>query len=166
MLERCTSWPAKRWGSDSWYFAYGSNLDIDQKELRTGTIRHAEACCLPGYRFLFNKRGSNGQRFANIVPDRSADVWGVAYLCSPAAMREMDRFEGVAGGHYFRVPVRLLTRTGEPRDAVTYVAGAKYLCEEATPTEAYLQKILKGALHHGLPEEYIRFIEAAAPRSP
>src|SRR5215203_2020492 len=114
--RRCTSWPAKRWGSDSGYFAYGSNLDIDQKELRTGTIRHAEACRLPGYRFLFNKRGSNGQCFANIVPDRSADVWGVAHLCSPVAMREMDRFEGVAGRHYFRVFVRLLTRTGEARD--------------------------------------------------
>jgi hypothetical protein len=78
----------------------------------------------------------------------------------------MDRFEGAAGGHYFRVSVRLLTRTGEARDAVTYVAGAKYLCEESIPTEAYLQKILKGALHHGLPEEYIRFIAAAAQWSP
>ena len=56
-------------------------------------------------------------------------------------MREMDRFEGVARGHYFRVPVRLLIRTGEARDVVTYVAGAKYLCEEATPTEAHLQKL-------------------------
>ncbi len=150
---------------DSWYFAYGSNLDIDQKELRTGTIRHAEVCRLPGYRFLFNKRGSNGQRFANIVPDPGAHVWGVAYLCSLAAVEEMDRFEGVGAGHYIRMPVRLLTRTDAPRDAVTYIAGAKYLCKEATPTEAYLQKILKGALHHGLPEEYIRFIEAAAQRS-
>ncbi len=151
---------------DSWYFAYGSNLDIDRKERRTGTIRQAEVCRLPGYRFLFNKRGSNGQRFANIVPDRSAEVWGAAYLCSPGAMEEMDRFEGVGAGHYGRMAVRLLTKTGEPRDAVTYVAGAKYLCKEATPTEAYLQKILKGALHHGLPEEYIRFIEAAAQRKP
>lgn len=151
---------------DSWYFAYGSNLHIDQKELRTGTIRHAEACRLPGYRFFFNKRGSDGQRFANMIPDRSSDVWGVAYRCNPAAMREMDRFEGVEGGHYLRISVRLLTRTGEPRDAVTYVAGANYLCEEAAPTKAYLQRILKGARHHGLPEEYIHSIEAAARRSP
>ena len=114
----------------------------------------------------FDKRGSNGQRFANIVPDRSADVWGVAYLCSPVAMEEMDRFEGVGAGHYIRTAVRLLTETGEPRDAVTYVAGAEYLCEETSPMQPYLQKILKGALYHGLPEEHIRFIEAVAQRSP
>ncbi len=36
---------------DSWYFAYGSNLDIDQKELRIGTIRHAEVCRLRGSDF-------------------------------------------------------------------------------------------------------------------
>ena len=90
---------------DSWYFAYGSNLDIDQKELRTGMSRHAEVCRLPGYRFVFNKRGSNGQRFANIVPDRSADVWGVAYLCNRADMEEMDKFEGVGAGHYVRMAV-------------------------------------------------------------
>jgi hypothetical protein len=44
---------------DKWYFAYGSNLFIDQKEQRTGRIRQAVCCRLAEYRFAFNKRRGN-----------------------------------------------------------------------------------------------------------
>jgi hypothetical protein len=46
---------------DKWYFAYGRNLDVHQKTLRTRRIRQALRCRLPGYRFAFNKRGEEGQ---------------------------------------------------------------------------------------------------------
>ena len=53
-----------------WYFAYGSNLDRDQKEARTGAIREARVARLRGYRLAFNKRASKaGRLYANIVPD-------------------------------------------------------------------------------------------------
>jgi gamma-glutamylcyclotransferase (GGCT)/AIG2-like uncharacterized protein YtfP len=147
---------------DTWYFAYGSNLDIAQKKGRTGKIRRAEPCRLPGYRLAFNKRGSQGERFANIVPDASHEVWGVAYLCSPAALCTMDEYEGVTGGHYSRIPVRVFTKSGDALDAVTYVAGEDYVCGEGLPTSSYLQRIVHGARHHSLPEEYIRSLVAAA----
>ena len=38
---------------DQWYFAYGSNLLIDQKVERTGQIRQAVLCCLEGLRAYF-----------------------------------------------------------------------------------------------------------------
>jgi cation transport regulator ChaC len=147
---------------DTWYFAYGSNLNVDQKERRTGTIRHAKPCRLPGYRLAFNKRGSSGERFANIVPYADREVWGVAYLCSPAALQQMDCSEGVPGGHYVRVAIRVLTRANEALDAVTYIAGAEYHCEEGRPSDSYLQRILSGARQHALPEEYIQSIENLA----
>lgn len=126
---------------DTWYFAYGSNLHVDQKELRTGTIRRAEPARLPGYRLAFNKRGSGGRCLANICPDPEREVWGVAYLCSAAALREMDRFEGVAAGHYARSSVRVVVRSGELLDALTYVAGSKHLCAEGLPAADYLHRI-------------------------
>jgi gamma-glutamylcyclotransferase (GGCT)/AIG2-like uncharacterized protein YtfP len=147
---------------DQWYFAYGSNLFIDQKEERTGRIRKAIRCRLPGFSFAFNKRGDGGQVYANIVPDDSAEVWGVVYLCNPKAIVEMDRYEGVASGHYERIPVTVEAESGEKVEAITYVAGDDFICEAAKPSSEYLHKIVSGALHHCLPIEYVSKIERLA----
>jgi AIG2 family protein len=144
--------------NDVWYFAYGSNLFIDQKECRTGTIRRAIPCRLPGYRFAFNKRGADGTAKANIIRDQSGEVWGVAYLCDPEAMRKMDANEGVDGGHYEHLTVEVTTREGETLRAVTYVAGSDYVVDGLSPSQGYRRKIVDGARHHGLPEDYVRCI--------
>jgi len=147
---------------DRWYFAYGSNLAIDQKELRTGTIREARRACLLGHRIVFSKLGSDGTGKANITPDGTQVVWGVAYLCRPKALMEMDKSEGVAGGHYHRKNVQVRCESGEVLEAVTYVAGERYLKSPTSPTPKYLHKIVSGARNHGLPEEYIQEIQQAA----
>jgi len=147
---------------DRWYFAYGSNLSIDQKERRTGRIREARRVCLLGHRIVFNKLGSDGTGKANINPDRTHAVWGVAYLCSPRALTEMDDYEGVAGGHYNRKTVQVRCESGEALEAVTYVAGERYVQSPISPTPKYLHQIVSGARNHGLPEDYIQEIQQAA----
>jgi gamma-glutamylcyclotransferase len=117
---------------------------------------------LKGYRFAFNKRGGSGQIYANIVPDESAEVWGVVYLCNPEAIRSMDEYEGVASGHYERIQVAVEKDTGETAQAITYVAGEDFVCEPGKPSDEYLDKIVSGARHHALPEEYVRMIEDLA----
>jgi gamma-glutamylcyclotransferase len=152
----------EKMNGDQWYFAYGSNLLVDQKEKRTGRIRQAVRSRLKGYRFAFNKRGDSGQIYANIVPDDTADVWGVVYLCNPVAIRSMDEYEGVASGNYERIHVAVEKDAGETVEALTYVAGKDFTCEPGKPSAEYLGKIISGARHHGLPEEYVRRIEALA----
>ena len=147
---------------DQWYFAYGSNLFVDQKEGRTGRIREAIRSHLSGYRFVFNKRGGGGQVYANIVPDDSTEVWGVVYLCDPEAIHGMDRYEGVASGHYERILVKVDQVSGQTVEAITYVAGEDFICEPGKPSAEYLGKIISGARHHALPQQYIRMIEALA----
>lgn len=146
--------------SDQWYFAYGSNLASDQKENRTGPIRVQSRARLDRYRIAFNKRGTDGTGKANIVPDPSGTVWGVVYLCSPNALKAMDRHEGVSGGHYARKGVRVRVDGGAELDAVTYVAGNELIDNSLAPSQEYLQTILRWAKEHGLPEEYIRHLEA------
>jgi gamma-glutamylcyclotransferase len=152
----------EKMNGDQWYFAYGSNLLVDQKEKRTGRIRQAVRSRLKGYRFAFNKRGGSGQIYANIAPDDTAEVWGIVYLCNPEAIRRMDQCEGVASGHYERIRVTVETDTGEKVDAITYVAGEDFICEPGKPSDQYLGTIISGARHHALPEEYVRTIEALA----
>ena len=147
---------------DQWYFAYGSNLFIDQKEERTGRIRQAMRCHLPGFRFAFNKQGNGGQIYANIVQDKASEVWGVCYLCDPEAIQKMDRFEGVAGGHYEQISVAVENDAGEVLDALTYLAGEEFVCEPGMPSAKYLNTIISGARHHALPDGYIAQIERLA----
>jgi hypothetical protein len=139
----------------------GSNMSRDRKEERTGAIRDARRCRLLGYRFAFNKRSGRvpGAAFANIVSDDTSTVWSVAYLCNKDAFERLDHFEGVLSGHYKHLSVSVVLDNGDVLDAITYVAGESYICEERAPTDVYLNAILVGAREHQLPAEYIERIE-------
>jgi gamma-glutamylcyclotransferase (GGCT)/AIG2-like uncharacterized protein YtfP len=148
--------------TDRWYFAYGSNLSAEQKELRTGTIREVRVARLDGHRIAFNKRGIDGTGKANIVQDAAGTVWGVIYRCSAAALDDMDVNEGVAGGHYLRTDVRVRCESGDRMDAVAYIAGDTFVDDSLAPSGQYLDTILRGARQHHLPEDHIREIKRAA----
>jgi hypothetical protein len=71
----------------------------------------------------------------------------------------MDANEGVNGGHYEHLTVEVTTREDETLTALTYVAGLGYLVDGLAPSRDYRRRIVDGARHHGLPEEYVRRIE-------
>jgi gamma-glutamylcyclotransferase (GGCT)/AIG2-like uncharacterized protein YtfP len=144
--------------TDVWYFAYGSNLSRLIK-LRNGGMRPARVACLKDYRFAFNKRGSRGEVYANVMASPGDVVWGVIYLCDGPTMDGVDRYEGVGSGDYLRQTLRVETRDGETVLAEIYLAGESFLATTGRPTPSYLQQIVSGAKHHGLSEEYIRGIE-------
>jgi len=148
--------------SDVWYFAYGSNMSVDRKRVRTGLIRKSHRAMLRDYRLAFNKAATGGGVYANIVESDGTSVWGVIYLCDPAAMAELDRREGVMGGHYERTTVTVELDGGTKETAETYVAGQKYLVSEGSPTDEYLDFIVTGAGEHGLPSEYIQAVQRLA----
>ena len=148
--------------SDVWYFAYGSNLWVDQKEFRTGTIRigseRPQIAKLHNYRLAFNKRGSNGQVYANVVHCPNADVIGVVYRCSPTAIDTMSDFE--IG--YEQQTVTVTLEDSSTIDAITFVAQISHVVNEASPSEAYLKRILTGASQHCLPQDYIENVRRLA----
>jgi gamma-glutamylcyclotransferase len=148
--------------SDTWYFAYGSNLSKGRKEERTGLIRCSLRARLKDYRLAFNKKATKGSVYANIVSKAESEVWGVIYLCDPEAMAELDRLEGVMGGHYERVLIAVELDNGTQQSAEVYVAGSKFIGSDEKPSDDYLHYILTGANEHGLPIEYIEKIQKLA----
>jgi cation transport regulator ChaC len=145
-----------------WYFAYGSNLWSEQMERRTGAIRSVSdrprVARLPNYRLAFNKRGSEGQAFANIMPAAGDVVIGVVYPCQPSALEKMDEYES----GYLRRAVRVLIDDGSTVEAIAYVATGKNLVDNARPSGEYVTRILTGAAEHGLPHDYIEKIKLLA----
>jgi gamma-glutamylcyclotransferase (GGCT)/AIG2-like uncharacterized protein YtfP len=143
------------------HFAYGSNLDIERMHERTGAVREPRLACLHGYRLAFNKLGNNGTGKGNIVPSAGRKVWGVIYQCTDDELAKLDRKEGVRLGHYTHVTVEVESDS-KWIQVDTFVAGQAYLHAGLLPAADYLARIIKGARHHGLPEDYIAEIERIA----
>lgn len=148
----------------SWYFAYGSNMDAARLfGARLGPAGAAAgeriAGRLDGWRLAFNKpaRTPVGSSAANIVPADGASVFGTLNLLSEAGFTVLDRYEGVAAGHYRRCTAAVVRPdTGELLEAITYVA--VLTGEDLKPTRAYLAHLLAGK--DLLPADYLRRLAA------
>ena len=144
-----------------WYFAYGSNLCVEQMERRTGPLDESEPrpCIarLAGYRLVFNMLGDDDQVYANIIQPGDG-VIGVLYRCGEAALAALDVYEE----GYDRRQVVVTLESGETRQAMAYVARPECTTNRGRPSVEYLAIILRGARRQGLPEDYITSIEDQA----
>jgi cation transport regulator ChaC len=144
-----------------WYFAYGANMDESTFRVRR-RIRPLEcrAGCLTGYRLRFNLDGRPKGRSApaNLCPDPDAEVWGVLYRITRRDLMLLDATEGVPGGGYRHIEIKVEDRDGRAVHAITYMARGNEM--DGKPSLRYITLIRGGARAHGLPEYYIRFLEA------
>lgn len=160
---------AKRYTTmDHWYFAYGSNLLVEQMRNRLGAefvAEHPSApetteqattdlgpriVKLPKHRVDFSMLSSDGQYYANIVP-ADEDALGVIYRCSKHGLEVLDTFET----GYLRVDKRVYDTTGRAYDAIAYIAKPENFSKSGKPSSEYLDRILRGGRAHRLPEEYL-----------
>ena len=147
-------------GGLTWYFAYGSNMSsarLFEERLKPEGIASGMRLAgrLDGWRLAFNKRARTppGAGAGNIVVAPDGIVHGTLNLLPPKGFDVLDRYEGVAGGHYERRPVTVIRGdTGATVDAITYVA--LLVGEELRPTRAYLAHLLAG--RDLLPADYYR----------
>lgn len=148
----------------SWYFAYGSNMSaarlFDERLVPAGVAAGERiGGRLDGWRLAFNKRVRDpaGSGAGNIVAAEGASVFGTLNRLSAAGFAVLDRYEGVATGHYQprAVAVRRLD-TGEVLEAITYVA--LLIGQDLKPTRAYLGHLLAG--RDLLPPDYVRQLAA------
>ena len=147
-------------GGLSWYFAYGSNMSalrLFDERLKPEGVPAGERIAgrLDGWRLAFNKRGRTpvGAGAGNIVLAPGEAVYGTLNLLPAKGFEVLDRYEGVAGGHYERriVPV-VRGDTGEAVEAITYVA--RLVADGLRPTRDYLGHLLAG--RDLLPADYFR----------
>ena len=148
------------------YFAYGSNLDPERLRARVPGARLVGAARLRGYALVFASRpAASGFGFdgrpgvANIVPRPGAVVFGALYGLTPAALRDLDLFEGTP--HVYRRvclrPQRHAARTCEA--AAVYQMPATPL---RAPTAMYADYLRRGYAFWGLPVVPLETALAAA----
>ena len=70
----------------------------------------------------------------------------------------LDRTEGVPRGAYRRIPVRAIVDGSERIEAFTYQSDRISLGRKPSPR--YLGLLIEGAVQHGLPTEYLRYLRS------
>lgn len=144
-----------------WYFAYGSNLAPATFVGRRGiTPLERHPAWLDDFALRFDLPVGPGERgVANLAAIPGARTWGVVYRVTTDAAARLDHTEGIHLGYYARIAVTVRRPDpAAPLAAFTYrsshgVGGRK-------PSARYLGIILDGARHHGLPAQWIAYLES------
>ena len=145
------------------YFAFGSNLSLDQMRKRCPGHQLVGIAVLTNHRVVCNKKGDNGlDYYAGIVCSPGDEVLGVLYQLTEEDIASLDVSEGCKDGgrHYIRNEKDFLVRsreTGQVINAFTYFVVEPVALKK--PTSEYAAKIFKGCRDHGFPKEYVKNLE-------
>ena len=143
--------------SDTWYFAYGSNLNMGQMMTRVGEWIVSKRAVAKGYKLVFNfESGRWGGCAANLIrTDNINDsVDGAIYRIPKEKLDVLTQYEG-------RNPEEIRVEAdGLPITAKAYIFPTSE--KPGKPPHAYLQVMLVGLRQHGYPEEAIEKVKKAA----
>ncbi|WP_197373069.1 poly-gamma-glutamate hydrolase family protein [Mycolicibacterium baixiangningiae] len=135
------------------YFAYGSNLCVRQMAQRCPDAVDPRPATLSHHDWLINERG-----VATVEPLHGAEVHGVLWQVSDHDLATLDSAEGVPV-RYRRDRLTVHTDEG-PAPAWVYI---DHRVEPGPPRPGYLDRIIDGALHHGLPHRWVEFLRRWDP---
>ncbi|MER9291500.1 gamma-glutamylcyclotransferase [Mesorhizobium sp. M0510] len=145
------------------YFAYGSNMDLEQMRERCPDAEVVGMCFLQEHDLCFPRLSRNRNcGVSSIEPRAGYNTWGVVYKLSPSDIIRLDKSEGFrADRHadenaYNRVEVTV-TLNDAPTKVQTYIATRQD--GVSLPNAAYLKHIREGARYHGLPPDYLERLE-------
>lgn len=149
----------------SWYFAYGSNLNVDrlyEKRLkpRGCWMGRRLAARLDNWELAFNipSPAWAGAGVGNMAQRDSATVWGTVNEMDDSGLETLDIYEQVKEGMYKRISVSVFCPALDATvEAVAYVGVCK-LDDSLVPSRDYLFHFLAG--RDVLPAEYVKKLEA------
>lgn len=142
------------------YFAYGSNMNLDQMRERRVSYENSRRALLRDYKLGFTKTSKRyNAGVADIIESKGNFVEGVLYEVTEEGMANLDKFEGIEQNVYKRVKVVVQLESGEELETITY----KIINEDKPfipPAKEYMDKIIKGAETHRLSKNYIQKLKA------
>ena len=137
------------------YFAYGSNLVLDQMAQRCPHSRPLGTAALDHWRFRINAAG-----WATIVPESGARVHGLLWNLTPDDESALDLYEEMPSGLYEKRLLTVTVTTGEAREAMVYLALDP---TPGKPMARYWDPIQSAAKACGFPPEYLEELQTWGP---
>jgi len=127
------------------YFAYGSNLNLDQMGYRCPDAKVVGPVTLENYELLF--RG-----VATIAPKEGSVVHGLIWEITPQCEQALNHYEGFPS-FYYKEDVTVRTPSGEQVTAMAYIMTEWYGDKPSLPSSTYYNGIRQGFIQNGLPLE-------------
>lgn len=134
---------------DKLYFAYGSNINLEQMACRCPDAKVVEPVVLEGYELLFRGNGG-GCGVATIAPKEGCQVHGLLWTITPRDELALDFYEGYP--HlYDKQPVTVKLQSNAELTVMAYVMTREKERLPAGPTVGYYEGIREGFQQNGLP---------------
>ena len=144
-----------------YYFAYGSNMSSARLGARLNTRRSIGIGALVGHRLAFHLlSASDGSAKCDACHTGCEEdvVYGVLFRLEPGEWSVLDRYEG-RGVSYERVEVEI-ERPEDAQPVRAYTYRALVVESGHRPFDWYKEHVLRGALEHRLPAEYVARLQA------
>lgn len=133
------------------YFAYGSNINLEQMAFRCPRAEVVGPVTLDNYELLF--RGNHTHfGVATIRPKEGSQVPGLLWELTPACEQSLDRYEGYPS-FYEKETVSVRDREGNIIPCMVYVMTRERMRSPALPSQSYYEGIRQGYQENGLPLE-------------
>ena len=129
---------------DRLYFAYGSNINLDQMSYRCPDACVVGPVSLENYELLFRRGG-----FATIMPCEGGKVHGLLWSLTPECERSLDHYEGYPQ-FYDKRTVTVRDGLGRELSVMAYIMDERFR-EPMLPSTTYYNGILEGYRQNGLP---------------
>ena len=129
------------------YFAYGSNINLEQMEHRCPDAQIVGPVTLENYELQFRGHG-----FATVAPKEGSVVHGLLWKLPPVSEQTLDRYEGYPR-HYTKEQVSVRTADGAAVSVMVYVMAEPLCRQPALPSPGYYHAIQQGFESNGLPVE-------------
>ena len=128
--------PCKIDPSKKLYFAYGSNMDVNQMAYRCPNSTIAGIQTLANYKFFINSRG-----VASVLPVLGETCIGLLWNIAEEDWKSLDKYEGVASNFYKRKTIPLSVKN-KFLDVEIYFATH---FDKGKPRPGYQEKIVNAA---------------------
>jgi gamma-glutamylcyclotransferase len=155
------------------YFAYGSNMQLDQIRERCPSATFVGKATLEGYRLAFTRKAKGHWRgfgIADVVRMEGGRVWGVVFQIDGIDIGALNRSEGYRPdcerNADRRIEIHVFTDSDTERPLLAHT---DVVCEREEPNPAPhrddVGRIIAGARSWGLPVDDVQELEGieAAP---
>lgn len=133
------------------YFAYGSNINLDQMAHRCPDAQVVGPVVLDNYELLF--RGSGiGSGVATIAPKKGKKVYGLLWKLTRECEESLNQYEGFPR-LYGKENVTVRDKNGQEFTVMAYVMTAERGRTPAPPSLYYYEGIRDGYRQNGLPAQ-------------
>ena len=135
------------------YFAYGSNINLEQMAHRCPDAKVVGVVTLENYELVFRGSSPFGG-CGNIEPRENGVVYGLLWQITPQCEEALNRYEGYP--HFYdQQTVSVQDAKGKKHTAMVYIMTEQRALVPAVPTRAYIDCIRDGYRQNGIDVQHL-----------